>query len=81
VEKPGPDGRGTLSRLTGTALSIGNSLSYATKAGASLDCWLILARLRPQATYSHSIVAGGLELMSYTTRLMPRISLIIRFET
>ena len=31
--------------------------------------------------YSHSMVAGGLPEMSYTTRLMPRISLIIRFET
>ena len=30
--------------------------------------------------YSHSIVAGGFELMSYTTRLIPRTSLIMRFE-
>jgi hypothetical protein len=40
-----------------------------------------LGRRLPAATYSHSIVAGGLELMSYTTRLMPRISLMMRFET
>ena len=30
--------------------------------------------------YSHSIVAGGLELMSYTTRFTPRTSLMIRPE-
>ena len=31
--------------------------------------------------YSHSIVAGGLLLISYTTRLMPFTSLIMRFDT
>lgn len=30
--------------------------------------------------YSHSIVAGGFDEMSYTTRLTPRTSLMIRFE-
>src|SRR3989338_3971590 len=30
--------------------------------------------------YSHSIVAGGLPEMSYTTRLMPRTSLMMRLE-
>jgi hypothetical protein len=30
------------------------------------------------ATYSHSIVAGGFELTSYTTRFTPRTSLLIR---
>src|SRR6185437_10815836 len=30
--------------------------------------------------YSHSIVPGGLEVMSYTTRLMPRTSFTIRLE-
>lgn len=28
--------------------------------------------------YSHSIVDGGFELTSYTTRLIPRISFMIR---
>ncbi len=37
--------------------------------------------LRPFTTYSHSIVAGGFPETSYTTRLMPLISLIIRLET
>src|SRR4249920_680352 len=31
--------------------------------------------------YSHSIVAGGLLDMSYTTRLMPRTSLMMRTDT
>jgi len=30
--------------------------------------------------YSHSIVAGGFELMSYTTRFTPATSLMIRVE-
>ena len=30
--------------------------------------------------YSHSIVPGGLDVMSYTTRLIPRISFTIRLE-
>lgn len=32
-------------------------------------------------TYSHSIVAGGLLVMSYTIRLMPLTSLTIRADT
>jgi hypothetical protein len=31
--------------------------------------------------YSHSMVAGGFDVMSYTTRLMPFTSLTIRVET
>ena len=31
-------------------------------------------------SYSHSIVAGGLELMSSTTRLTPRTSLMMRLD-
>jgi hypothetical protein len=34
-----------------------------------------------QRCYSHSIVDGGLELMSYTTRLMPLTSFTMRDET
>jgi hypothetical protein len=37
--------------------------------------------IRPPSRYSHSIVAGGLPEMSYTTRLMPRTSLMMRLET
>lgn len=46
-----------------------------------------LTALRPllsfpirHALYSHSIVAGGLDEMSYTTRFTPRTSLMIRFD-
>jgi len=35
---------------------------------------------RPPGTYSHSMVAGGLELMSYTTRFTPGTSFTIREE-
>jgi hypothetical protein len=34
----------------------------------------------PPRPYSHSMVAGGFEEMSYTTRLMPRTSLMMRDE-
>src|SRR3954466_15871523 len=34
----------------------------------------------PVLAHSHSMVAGGLELMSYTTRLTPGTSLTIRAE-
>ena len=34
-----------------------------------------------EAGHSHSIVAGGFDEMSYTTRLTPRTSLMIRFAT
>ncbi len=33
------------------------------------------------SNYSHSIVAGGLELMSYTTRFTPFTRLMISLET
>src|SRR5450830_421086 len=54
---------------------------------ATQDAWE--HRLRSQTNqkmtsdcaYSHSIVAGGLPEMSYTTRLMPRTSLMMRLET
>ena len=34
-----------------------------------------------RAGHSHSMVAGGLPEMSYTTRLIPRTSLMMRLET
>ena len=40
-------------------------------------CGLVRSGARP---HSHSIVLGGLELMSYTTRFTPRTSLMIRVE-
>lgn len=35
---------------------------------------------KPSALYSHSMVPGGLLVMSYTTRLTPSTSLTMRFE-
>jgi hypothetical protein len=40
-----------------------------------LSCTLV-----PKEHYSHSMVPGGLEVMSKTTRLTPVTSLVIRFE-
>lgn len=37
--------------------------------------------IKSSTLYSHSIVEGGLELMSYTTRLTPFTLLIISLET
>lgn len=39
-----------------------------------------LASFRGLVTYSHSIVAGGFDVQSSTTRLMPFTSLMIRLE-
>ncbi len=36
---------------------------------------------RRTSIHSHSIVAGGFPEMSYTARLIPRTSLMIRFDT
>jgi hypothetical protein len=46
-------------------------LRSALRASLSASCF----------HHSHSIVPGGLELTSYTTRLTPRTSLIILFDT
>lgn len=46
--------------------------------------WISLADARcnaAQSDHSHSMVAGGLPDMSYTTRLMPRTSLVMRVDT
>ena len=42
---------------------------------------LFSARQYETSNHSHSIVAGGLPEMSYTTRLIPRTSLMMRLET
>lgn len=41
----------------------------------------VLACIRKRALPLTSIVAGGLEEMSKTTRLMPGTSFVMRFET
>ena len=52
----------------------GHEKARARRASSSTD-----RHERPP--YSHSIVAGGFPLMSYTTRDTPRTSLMIRFDT
>ncbi len=45
------------------------------------DCFSIAGDSpRRTSIHSHSIVAGGFPEMSYTTRLIPRTSLMIRFD-
>ena len=41
---------------------------------------LIMTNLKMLANYSHSMVAGGFELMSYTTRLTPFTLLMISLD-
>jgi len=42
--------------------------------------WIVSNQILRCKSYSHSIVAGGFELMSYTTRLIPFTLLIISLE-
>lgn len=42
---------------------------------------LDVVRPRETVNYSHSMVEGGLDVMSYTTRLTPGTVFVILFET
>gem|GEM_PF-3693539 len=64
------------SQLTKLANNASKSLVIAP-----VGCYLTASPHRVGGRYSHSIVAGGLPEMSYTTRLMPRTSLMMRLET
>ena len=54
-------------------------VANASLANARDFCGTVVPRSLA-GVYSHSIVAGGLEVMSYSTRLMPCTSLTIRTE-
>ena len=56
------------------------SLVYAYFGAKRRGRTTIPAAVQVHCDYSHSIVAGGLDDMSYTTRLIPRTSLIMRLE-
>jgi predicted metal-binding membrane protein len=74
AERVAPSGA-RVARATG-ALALAVGLLLIAHAGG-------LAWRRPVAAlppHSHSMVAGGFELTSYTTRFTPRTSLMIRFE-
>lgn len=49
-------------------------------AGKMLARPYFLEKRRNGCPYSHSIVPGGLDVISYTTRLHPGTSLMIRLE-
>src|SRR5262245_29912385 len=51
----------------------------AHRTSQAMRSWSVNERCET-STHSHSIVAGGLPEMSYTTRLMPCTSLMMRFE-
>src|SRR5207245_2286226 len=54
--------------------------SAATWASGASTSGLFVDRTHRLGPYSHSIVLGGLELTSYTTRFTPLTSLIRRVE-
>ena len=60
-------------------LIVGDEL-IANRGGRDRRCGESCNQNRLASRYSHSIVAGGLELTSYATRFTPRTSLMMRFE-
>jgi len=81
---PGITRSPTESRSASAAPQAGQLVASAGAAaehqGQDRDAVALGLAVRPFAFrhHSHSIVAGGLELMSYTTRLTPRTSLTMR---
>lgn len=71
-------------RMPSAAQQLAATMLFVFKAAGlvdrNLDRSLDRSLDRNSYRYSHSIVDGGLELMSYTRRLMPRTELIIRVE-
>ena len=55
-------------------------VSMFCKGYASFKRDSLKAYIPPTSGYSHSMVAGGLLVMSYTTRFTPSTSLMIRLE-
>src|SRR5207249_6571064 len=73
----GTFGRGRANPLRGQFFSRPQSTG---KDSFRMSQVCFLAQQAPRQDYSHSIVLGGLELMSYTTRVTPATSLTIRVE-
>ena len=67
-----------------SALAGGSAKSNdATRVSATIAALLLIALILLQTNmyfYSHSIVAGGFEVISRITRLTSRTSLVMRFE-
>ena len=57
-----------------------NTKNKKARSNAGLD-FVYRVQVNTGRDYSHSIVAGGLPLMSYTTREMPFTSLMMRLDT
>jgi hypothetical protein len=64
-------------RPIGASAASGNLCCYSSEAAAASSRRGKILR----APYSHSIVPGGFEVMSYTTRLTPLTSLMMRVAT
>ncbi len=58
-----------------------NLKRIVNKITVEFGVWTDQGRSSMGAIYSHSMVPGGLDVMSYTTRLTPGTSLMIRVET
>ena len=86
---------GTVTQASGSRLIVATSdgghaalITVSSRSGKPSETPVaISARARPfdsgeegDAAHSHSIVAGGLDEMSSTTRLIPRTSLMMRLE-
>ena len=64
--------------MIGNALPFDDLMKVCSEIAASANAVPALKRC---LLHSHSIVAGGFPEMSYTTRLIPRTSLMMRFDT
>jgi len=64
----------------GDVYTIQNTIDYSDYSINKINLFAI-NQVVSNKTHSHSMVAGGFPEMSYTTRLMPRTSLMMRLET
>jgi hypothetical protein len=71
---------GTRRESIATITSVG-SIAHPSKASQTVNTIARVPLVRADcAYYSHSIVPGGFEVTSYTTRFTPRTSFTMRFE-
>ena len=80
-----PDGFVPIQQLPPPRSATGGVAGWTAPPSDRDDGDAVLASSTPHdelagVRYSHSIVAGGFDEMSYATRLMPRTSLMMRFD-
>ena len=81
VERDGREQIAVFGDRDGRHLQLGDAVQELPHpAGAVQQGKLRVQMQMDEFVHSHSIVAGGFELMSYTTRLMPRTSFTMRDE-